>query len=155
MFIDDPFDRRASTLALTDRAQRVLIQATEEARHLGHGYVGTEHVLLAIMAEPDEGAVALFRALSIDPEQIRACVKASIRTSIPSTGLDRLPYTARTNKVLTLAGWEAEDLAHAVVDPEHLLLGLAREQAGVAAEVLRHAGLRLQALREAVRRMRC
>lgn len=132
----------------TERTRAVLGRARDEAVALGHEYVGTEHILLALAADPDGVSAAVLANLGVDAEQLReqtlAIVKPASRPG--GTGPD-LPYTSRTKKVLELSMAEAHELQHAYVGTEHLLLGLLREEHGIGAQVLTHAGITLDAAR--------
>jgi hypothetical protein len=130
----------------TERVRMVLAMAREEAQRLDHEYVGTEHILLGLVREgergPSEGvATGVLRNLGADPQEIRRQINETVQHGKrPATGPD-LPYTARAKKVLELAMGEARDLHHNYVGSEHLLLGLLREERGIAAQVLNAAGI--------------
>ena len=135
----------------TEHVRKALAQARNEAAALHHEYVGTEHELLGILAYDDcIGSVVLEkmgveRGLAAD--RIRATVKPGRPNQI--TGPD-LPYTSRAKKVLELAMSEARDLEHSFVGTEHLLLGLLREEKGIAAQVLNSFGVTLEDARDEV-----
>jgi ATP-dependent Clp protease ATP-binding subunit ClpA len=130
----------------TERVRMVLAMAREEAQRLNHEYVGTEHILLGLIRDADdlhgEGvASAALRNLGADPEEIRRQINEILKTGKqPATGHD-LPYTSRSKKVLELAMAEARDLHHNYVGTEHILVGLLREEKGIAAQVLNAAGI--------------
>lgn len=133
----------------TDRARRVVVLAQEEARTLGHAYIGTEHLLLGLSAEGEAVAAKALDALDISLDQIRAEVQFAIgRGSTPTEGA--LPYTPRAKKVLELSLREALQLGHNYIGTEHILLGLIREGEGVAAQVLVKLGADLSRVRQQV-----
>ncbi len=129
----------------TERVRKVLAMARDEAHRLHHEYVGTEHILLALILEGEGTAVAVLDALEIDSGKIRQQIEDIIQTGQVSTRDLELPYTSRAKKVLELSMASARDLNHNYVGTEHILLGLLREEKGIAAQVLIHAGLRLAA----------
>jgi ATP-dependent Clp protease ATP-binding subunit ClpA len=116
--------------------------AREEAARLHHEYVGTEHILLGLIREGEGVAAAVLQSLSVDLEEIQQNIEKTVNKGKGSqgTGPD-LPYTSRAKKVLELAMSEARELNHSYVGTEHLLLGLLREEKGIAAQVLKDAGL--------------
>jgi len=122
--------------------------AREEAERLRHEYVGTEHILLGLIREGEGVAAAVLQNLSVDLDEIQQTVEDTIKKGKAAavTGPD-LPYTSRAKKVLELSMAEAKDLGQKYVGTEHLLLGLLREEKGIAAQVLVHAGLTLDAAR--------
>ena len=131
----------------TERVRKVLGMAREEAAALKHEYVGTEHLLLAILREGEGVASTVLQNLQADPEALRSNLLDIVKTGrAQPTGPD-LPYTSRAKKVLELAMSEARELNHAYVGTEHLLLGLFREKTGIAAQVLSDAGLTLEKAR--------
>jgi ATP-dependent Clp protease ATP-binding subunit ClpA len=130
----------------TERVRKVLAMSREEAVRLGHEYVGTEHILLALIREGEGVAAAVMDSLSIDREAVIDLVEATVKRGKSATGPD-LPYTSRAKKVLEFAMTEARELNHSYVGTEHILLGLLREAKGIAAQVLNDAGLDLEAAR--------
>ncbi len=122
----------------TDRARRVLVLAQAEAQLLGHGFIGTEHVLLGLVAEHDGVAAKALERLDITIDAVRDEVRAMVTVSGAATGSP--PFTPRAKKVLELALREALDLGHNYIGTEHLLLGIVREGEGVAATVLVRLG---------------
>lgn len=122
----------------TPRAQQALSLARKEADQLNHHYVGTEHLLLGLLALGQGVAINVLQKMELDLKSVREEV---MKLSKPgeatnSAGLAAIPYTPRVKKVLALAGKEAKALLHSYVGTEHLLLGLLREGEGVAAKVL-------------------
>ncbi len=122
----------------TDRARRVLVLAQGEAELLGHGFIGTEHILLGLVAERDGVAATALRHLDIGLDAVRDEVEALVTVSGPTVGSP--PFTARAKKVLELALREALQLGHNYIGTEHLLLGIIRDGEGVAATVLGRLG---------------
>src|SRR6059058_6275999 len=132
----------------TERVRKVLAMAREEAARLKHEYVGTEHILLGLIREGEGVAAAVLQNLSVDLDEIQQKIEETVKKgkAAAATGPD-LPYTSRAKKVLELAMGEARDLSHGYVGTEHLLLGLLREEKGIAAQVLSDAGVNLDAAR--------
>ncbi len=132
----------------TERVRKVLAMAREEAARLHHEYVGTEHILLGLIREGEGVAAAVLQNLSVDLEEIQQKIEETVKKgkAAQATGPD-LPYTSRAKKVLELAMGEARELNHSYVGTEHLLLGLLREEKGIAAQVLTDAGVNLEAAR--------
>ena len=131
----------------TDRVRKVLAMAREEAIRLQHDYVGTEHILLGLIREGEGVAAAVLTNLDIDLEQIHERVEESVRKGKATIALGELPYTSRAKKVLEFAMAEARDFNHSYVGTEHLLLGLLREEKGIAAQVLNSLGVTLDEAR--------
>ena len=129
----------------TDRVRKVLQMAREEAARLHHEYVGTEHILLGLIREGEGVAAAVLTNLSVDLEEVQQKIEETVKKGKASSapGPD-LPYTSRAKKVLELAMTEARELNHSYVGTEHLLLGLLREEKGIAAQVLTDAGVTLE-----------
>jgi len=127
----------------TDRVRKVLAMAREEAIRLQHDYVGTEHILLGLIREGEGVAAAVLTNLNVDLEQIHERVEESVRKGKATIALGELPYTSRAKKVLEFAMAEARDFNHSYVGTEHLLLGLLREEKGIAAQVLNSLGVSL------------
>ncbi len=131
----------------TERVRRVLANAREESTRLHHEYVGTEHILLGILRESEGVAALVLQNLGLDIDALKERVEAVVGIG-KSSGLGpELPYTSRAKKVLELAMAEAYDLKHSYVGTEHLLLGLSRDEQGIAAQLLDNAGARLEAIR--------
>ena len=132
----------------TERVRKVLAMAREEAARLHHEYVGTEHILLGLIREGEGVAAAVLNNLSVDLEEIQQKIEETVKKgkAAQASGPD-LPYTSRAKKVLELAMGEARELNHSYVGTEHLLLGLLREEKGIAAQVLSESGVNLEAAR--------
>ncbi len=131
----------------TDRVRTVLSMAREEAIRLQHDYVGTEHILLGLIKEGDGVAAAVLTKLNVDLEQIHERVEEAVRKGKATIALGELPYTSRAKKVLEFAMAEARELNHSYVGTEHLLLGLLREEKGIAAQVLNSLSVTLEETR--------
>jgi len=132
----------------TERVRKVLAMAREEAARLHHEYVGTEHILLGLIREGEGVAAAVLQNLNVDLDEIQQKIEEMVKKgkAAQATGPD-LPYTSRAKKVLELAMGEARELNHSYVGTEHLLLGLLREEKGIAAQVLADAGVNLDTAR--------
>src|SRR5687768_293054 len=132
----------------TERVRKVLAMAREEAARLHHEYVGTEHILLGLIREGEGVAAAVLQNLQVDLDEIQQKIEEQVKKgkATQTTGPD-LPYTSRAKKVLELAMSEARELNHSYVGTEHLLLGLLREEKGIAAQVLTDIGVNLDAAR--------
>jgi ATP-dependent Clp protease ATP-binding subunit ClpC len=120
----------------TTRARRVLTTAGEEAKRLNHQFIGTEHILLGLVAEEGGVAMRVLRELKITPGQIRSSVERAVGRG-PRPVLKQPALTPRTKQVIELAVDEARRMGHHYIGTEHLLLGLVREGKGVAVDVLR------------------
>ncbi|WP_018924700.1 ATP-dependent protease ATP-binding subunit ClpC [Salsuginibacillus kocurii] len=132
----------------TERAQKVLALAQEEAIRLGHNNIGTEHILLGLIREGDGIAAKALHALSLESEQIQQEVETLIGAG--QEGSKTIHYTPRAKKVIELSMDEARKLGHSYVGTEHVLLGLIREGEGVAARVLNNLGVSLNKARQQV-----
>ncbi len=132
----------------TDRVRKVLQMAREEAARLHHEYVGTEHILLGLIREGEGVAAAVLTNLNVDLDEIQQKIEETVKKGkAPAPEGPDLPYTSRAKKVLELAMSEARELNHSYVGTEHLLLGLLREEKGIAAQVLADAGVNLEQAR--------
>ncbi len=131
----------------TDRVRKVLAMAREEAIRLQHDYVGTEHILLGLIREGEGVAAAVLTNLNVDLDQIHEQVEESVKKGKATIALGELPYTSRAKKVLEFAMAEARELSHSYVGTEHLLLGLLREEKGIAAQVLNSLGIGMEEAR--------
>src|SRR5205809_955148 len=133
----------------TDRARRVVVLAQEEARMLNHNYIGTEHILLGLIHEGEGVAAKALESLGSSLEGVRQHVEEIIgRGEAAPSG--HIPFTPRAKKVLELSLREALQLGHNYIGTEHILLGLIREEEGVAAQVLERLGLTLDRIRQEV-----
>ena len=130
----------------TERARRVLSLAQEEAQRFQHNYIGTEHLLLGLVREREGVAAQVLRNLGVELNKVRSAVEFIVgrgdRIVLGESGL-----TPRAKKVIELAVDEARRLNNHYIGTEHLLLGLAREEDGIAAGVLESLGVRLEQVR--------
>jgi ATP-dependent Clp protease ATP-binding subunit ClpC len=132
----------------TERVRKVLAMASEEAARLRHEYVGTEHILLGLIREGEGVAAAVLQNLQVDLDEIKQKIEEQVKKGrAPALTRPDLPYTSRAKKVLELAMSEARELDHSYVGTEHLLLGLLREEKGIAAQVLRALGVEIASVR--------
>ncbi|MFC2037189.1 ATP-dependent Clp protease ATP-binding subunit [Chloroflexota bacterium] len=133
----------------TKRARRVLTRAQEEARRLNHRYIGTEHILLGLVAEEGGVALRVIESLDISAEQVRIAIERTVGQGSRRV-FTQPALTPRTKRVIELSVDEARRLGHHYIGTEHLLLGLVREGEGVAVDVLRRLGAPPQKIREQV-----
>jgi ATP-dependent Clp protease ATP-binding subunit ClpC len=134
----------------TDRARKVMALAREEAKRFNHEYIGTEHILLGLVKEGSGVAANVLQNLDIDLKKIRLEVEKIVQTGPDLVSVGQLPFTPRVKKVLEYAIEEARAMGHNYIGTEHQLLGLLREQEGVAAQVLLNLGVKLDDVREEV-----
>ena len=134
----------------TDRARKVMQLANQEAQRFNHEYIGTEHILLGLVKEGSGVAANVLKNLDVDLRKIRLEVEKIVQAGPDMVTMGKLPQTPRAKKVIEYAIEEARNLNHNYVGTEHLLLGLLREQEGVAAQVLMNLGLKLEEVREEV-----
>jgi ATP-dependent Clp protease ATP-binding subunit ClpA len=139
----------------TDRARKVMRLANQEAQRLNHEYIGTEHILLGLVKESAGVAANVLKNFDIDLRKIRLEVEKIVQTGPGSemVKMGRLPMTPRAKKVVEYSVEEARGLKHNYVGTEHLLLGLLREQEGVAAQVLMNLLLTTNRVRDEVLHM--
>jgi hypothetical protein len=134
----------------TPKAQQVLTLARTEAERLHHNFVGTEHLLLGLIALDRGTAVTVLKRMGLKPETVRAEVEKCVGTGPEQRPAGSIPYTPRVKKVLALAIKQAKALSHTYVGTEHILLGLLHEGDGVAARVLLNLGVRIDETRTAI-----
>jgi ATP-dependent Clp protease ATP-binding subunit ClpC len=134
----------------TDRARKVMQLANQEAQRFNHEYIGTEHLLLGLIKEGSGVAANVLKNLDVDLRKIRLEVEKLVQSGPDMVTMGKLPHTPRAKKVIEYAMEEARNLNHNYVGTEHVLLGLLREQEGVAAQVLMNLGLKLEDVREEV-----
>ena len=147
-------------LEFSEALRRVLGQAREEAARLRHEHVGTEHLLFALLQniEPEEGrapalALVAIDTLGVDRDHLRQVLEQTMRGGRMTAAQEQLSYTSRARAVLEHAMAEARLLKHDTVRTEHLLLGLLREDRGVAAQILLDHGVTFDKARAAVVRL--
>ncbi len=136
----------------TDRARRVVVLAQEESQRLSHNYIGSEHLLLGLLAEQEGVAARALESLNVTLTAAREQVEEIIGPG-QQTPHGHIPFTPRAKKSLELALREALTMGSEVIDTEHLLLGLLDEGDGVGAQILQRLGATAQAVREAVARL--
>jgi len=142
--MDNMFER------FTDRARKVMALANQEAQRFNHEYIGTEHILLGLVKEGSGVGANVLKTLDVDLRKVRLEVEKLVKSGPDMISMGKLPQTPRAKKVIEYAIEEARNLNHNYVGTEHLLLGLIREHDGVAAQVLRNLGLKLEEVREEV-----
>jgi hypothetical protein len=124
----------------TKDARAVVVHAQEEARELGHGQVGTEHLLLGLLRGEEETAARILKTLGVELEPARSEIVRAIGSGDRLATRKSLPFASRAKRVLEHSLREALDLEHNYIGSEHILLGLLRERSGVALRVLRDLG---------------
>ena len=134
----------------TDRARKVMQLANQEAQRFNHEYIGTEHILLGLVKEGSGVAANVLKNLDVDLRRIRLEVEKLVQSGPEMVTMGKLPQTPRAKKVIEYSMEEARNLNHNYVGTEHILLGLLREQEGVAAQVLINLGMKLEDVREEV-----
>lgn len=134
----------------TDRAKKVISIARQEAQRFNSEFIGTEHILLGIVQESSGVAAKVIKSLNIDVKQVRKEVESLITKSEVPMSLGQLPLSPRAKRVIELANEISNTLGHDVVGTEHLLLGLLKEEEGIAAQVLANLGLKLDQVRNMI-----
>jgi ATP-dependent Clp protease ATP-binding subunit ClpA len=119
----------------TEGARQVVVLAQDEAQRLRHNYIGTEHLLLGLLNEEEGVAARVLESLDITLEEMRAQIARIVGQGDDVT-TGQIPFTPRAKKVLDLAMREALSLGHNYIGTEHILLGIVRENEGVAARIL-------------------
>jgi Clp amino terminal domain, pathogenicity island component/UvrB/uvrC motif len=130
----------------TERARQVVVLAQDEARSLRHNYIGTEHLLLGLIREQEGLAARVLSSFDVTVDEVRAQVTRVIGEGDEVTS-GQIPFTPRAKKVLELSLREALSLGHNYIGTEHILLGLVRENEGVAARILIQYGATAEAVR--------
>jgi ATP-dependent Clp protease ATP-binding subunit ClpC len=133
----------------TPPARKVVVLAQEEARALKHNYIGTEHVLLGLLRDEEGLAGRVLESLHVTLEDVRTQV-AQIVGQGEEVTTGQIPFTPRAKKVLELAMREALSLGHNDIGTEHVLLGIARENEGVASRILLELGVDAEKVRNTV-----
>ena len=133
----------------SDRARRVVVLAQDEARDLGHDYIGTEHLLLGLLHDSSGTACQVLTRLQAPPEAVRAKVGELVQPG-DTTMRGHVPFTAAAKKALEMSLREALQLGHNYIGSGHLLLGLLRQERGTAARVLAELGVALDQARPLV-----
>mgnify|MGYP001583418899 CR=1 FL=1 len=132
----------------TERGRKVIIYAKEEAEKRQNDYLGTEHLLIAILREEDGLPVAILKRMGITREEIRMDVERNLPQGTDLMTFEDIPFTPRAKKVLELAVEEARLLGHNYIGSEHILLGLVREEEGIGGKILRNLGANLLGARQ-------
>ena len=119
----------------TGRARQVVILGQDEARSLGHGHIGTEHILLGLLREEEGIAARVLESMDVRLDDVRNEIVATVgRGDVVATG--QIPFTPHAQNALELSLREALALGHSYIGTEHILLGLVREKDGVAGRIL-------------------
>ena len=134
----------------TERARKVMALGNQEAQRFNHEYIGTEHLLLGLLKEGTGVGANVLRHLKVDLSQVRKATEKEMTPGPEMVAMGKLPQTPRAKKVIEYAVEEARDLSHNYIGTEHLLLGLVREEDGIAAGALRETGLALDQIREGI-----
>jgi ATP-dependent Clp protease ATP-binding subunit ClpA len=135
----------------TERAKKVMSFSRQEASRLGSEFIGTEHILLGIVREGGGVGANVLKNLRIDLERVGKEVEKLLKPDPNARQLlGQLPFSPRAKRVIELAGEAASQLRHEVIGTEHLLLGLLKENEGIAAQVLINLGLKLADVRDMV-----
>ena len=132
----------------TERGRKVIIFAKEEAEKRQNDYLGTEHLLLAILREDDGLPLAILKKMGLTVEELRMEIERNLPAGMNLLTFGDIPFTPRAKKVLELAVEEARLLGHNYIGSEHLLLGLIREDEGIAGKILRNLGANLLGARQ-------
>jgi len=130
------------------KLQTVIQLSKEEAIRLGHAYIGSEHLLLAIFRQGENKVMDILQSLNVDPNEVASQVEEQIRTSGGTMILGTLPFTKRAERILKNTYQEARDLNADVVDVEHLLLAILREQEGIASDILSQFSIDYEIVRD-------
>ena len=133
----------------TERARHVVVFAQDEAREFRHNYIGTEHVLLGLLRDEEGVAARVLESLHVTLDDVRTQVARAVGQGEEVT-TGQIPFTPRAKKVLELAMREALSLGHNYIGTEHVLLGIARENHGVAARILLDLGADAETIRNTV-----
>lgn len=132
----------------TDKGRKIIILAREEAERHQNDYLGTEHLVLAIIRETDGVATAVLKKMGLSPEQIRLEIERNLPGGGSTLTFGEIPFTPRVKKVIEYAVEEARLLGHHYIGSEHLLLGLMREEEGIGGKILRSLGANLLSARQ-------
>jgi len=138
---------------LTGQARRAIVKAYREAQSNHDDYVGTEHLLVGLLHEPDTGAILLLRLLNTDPERMQKQIRVLLQGREPGGETARLPLTPRAKRVLLLSAEEADRAGQAHVGTEHLLIGLSREDESLAHFLLAEMAVTADQLRAGLARL--
>ncbi|MFQ5597690.1 MAG: ATP-dependent Clp protease ATP-binding subunit [Nitrospiria bacterium] len=132
----------------TDRGRKIIILAREEAERHQNDYLGTEHLVLAILRERDGIAIAVIKKMGLSVEQIRLEIERNLPSGSNTMTFGEIPFTPRVKKVIEYAVEEAKLLGHNYIGSEHLLLGILREEEGIGGKIVRSMGGNLLTARQ-------
>ncbi len=132
----------------TERGRKVIIYAREEAEKRQNDYLGTEHLLLGLLKEEESLPMVILKKMGLSAEELRMEVERNLPSGSNILTFGDIPFTPRAKKVLELAVEEARLLGHSYIGSEHLLIGLIREDAGIAGKILRSLGANLLGVRQ-------
>ncbi|RJQ15104.1 MAG: ATP-dependent Clp protease ATP-binding subunit [Nitrospiraceae bacterium] len=132
----------------TERGRKVIIYAREEAEKRQNDYLGTEHLLLGLLREEESLPMIIIKKMGLSADELRMEVERNLPTGSNILTFGDIPFTPRAKKVLELAVEEARLLGHSYIGSEHLLIGLIREESGIAGKILRSLGANLLAVRQ-------
>jgi len=132
----------------TERGRKVIIFAREEAEKRQNDYLGTEHLLLGILRDEDSLPMVILKKMGLSVDELRMEIERNLPTGSNILTFGDIPFTPRAKKVLELAVEEARLLGHSYIGSEHLLIGLIREEAGIAGKILRSLGANLLGVRQ-------
>lgn len=145
--------RRAGVYSQFNKdAKNVVVRSQQEAAALGHGFIGTEHLLLGILGGSQDAAARALATLGIDRAEVKDAIVQAVGRGDAAPTDERLAFTARAKKVLELSLREALALEHDYIGPEHILLGLVRDTSGLAARILRDMGAHPGGIRAEIER---
>lgn len=132
----------------TERGRKVILYAKEEAEKRQNDYLGTEHLFLAILRDEESLTTIIIKKMGLSPEELRLEIERNLPAGPRVPAFGDIPFTPRAKKVLELAVEEARLLGHSYIGSEHLLLGLIREEEGIAGKILRSLGANLLSARQ-------
>ena len=132
---------------LTNQTRKVLAIASSAARSFNHDYVGTEHILLALVEESSTGVSEVLAMFGVNADNVRMNIETLVQRGTQPVSRRTLPLTPRSKRAIEHAADHARFVSEKCIAPEHLLLGLLQEAQGVAAQVLTNLGLKLGTLR--------
>ena len=137
----------------TERARQVVVYAREEVRGLGHDHIGTEHILLGLLRQQEGLAARVLEYLGVTVERVREQVVRIVGPGEAALPSGQIPFTPRAKRVLEMALREGLSLGQNVINTEHILLGLVRENDGVASRILLDLDVEPERIRNEVIRM--
>ena len=132
----------------SSRVQMVIQYAREEALRLGHDYIGTEHLLLGLVREGEGYAIEILKNLGLELDELKKSIEDAVRTTGDTLTIGEVPFTKRAEKILKMAYVEAEKYKSDITGTEHLLLALARERDGMAAQILQTFSINYDTIKE-------